>query len=190
MKFPIGNTLGLMAATAMLSGVAFAANHGSAAPNGSMSHIEGNAELLQPINIKSAAQGQAVTLKLTSTIQTPAGNKLPSGTELIGQIASVTPNAENAPATLALTFDQARLKDGKTLAIHATLIGIAPAGTDLSPNDNIQPDSVFEQEPGAIGGVSLRGDMQEALSGTLTDTRHNLKLNIGTEFLVAVRDNI
>jgi len=190
MKFPISKSLGLIAATAMLSGVAFAANHGSAAPNGSLSHIEGNAELLQPISIKSAAQGQAVTLKLTSTILTPAGNKLPSGTELIGQIASVTPNAENAPATLALTFDQARLKNGKTLPIHATLISVAPAGSDLAADDNIQPDSIFEQEPGAFSGVSMRSAMQESLSGTITDTRRNLKLNSGTEFIVAVRDNL
>ena len=190
MKLPIGSTLGLIAATAMLSGVAFAANHGNPAQPNNLSRIEGNAELVQTLNVNSATQGQAVTLKLTSTIETPAGNKLPSGTELVGQIASVTPYAQNAPATLAFTFDQARLKDGKTLPIHATLVGIAPAGADLAPIDAIQPDSVFVQEPGAIGGIALRGSMQESISGTITDTRRNLKLNGGTEFLVAVRDNL
>jgi hypothetical protein len=86
-----------------------------------------DAVLVQALDAKSARPGQSVTAKLTSLIKTSDGVKLPSGTELFGRVDTVNGSEDKSASTLSLTFNQARLRDGKTLPVKATLVGFSPA---------------------------------------------------------------
>lgn len=173
------NTIALTAAVIALTGIA-------AAQDQSPKLIAANSQLVRPLSSKSATQGQAVTVKLTGAIKTSAGVELPRGTELVGRVDEVKASDNKGPATLVLTFNQARLKDGKTLAVKATLVGFAPEGQAQELPVAVDSDSSFDQDPGASSGIVLHSAVQNKFSGTLTDNRHNITFAAGTQFLVAV----
>jgi hypothetical protein len=173
------NTIALTAAVLALTGIAVAQDQ-------SPKLTAGNSQLVRPLSSKSATQGQAVTVKLTGAIKTPAGVELPRGTELIGRVDEVKASDNKGPATLVLTFNQARLKDGKTFAVKATLVGFAPEGEIQELPVTVDADSSFDQDPGSSSGIVLHSAVQNKVSGTLTDNRRDINLTAGTQFLVAV----
>jgi hypothetical protein len=173
------STFALAAAAIALSGVA-------AAQDQPHKLVAGNTELVHPLSSKSAAQGQAVTVKLTGSIKTAEGVELPRGTELIGHVDEVKPSDNKGSSSLVLTFNQARLKDGKTLAVKATLVGFAPAGEVQELPVQVDADSSFDHDPGASSGVVLHSSVQSKSSGTLTGNHRDVSFTAGTQFLVAV----
>jgi hypothetical protein len=176
------STIGFATAIVALSGLAMAQDQ-SQGPK----LMTGNSELVRPLNTKSAAPGQAITVKLTSSIKTPEGVEIPRGTELMGKVEEVKASDNKGPSTLVLTFDQARLKDGKTLAVKTTLAGFAPAGQAPELNSVVAPDSTFDQQAEGHSGVALHSAVRDNASGTLTGEHSNISLGAGTQFLVAVR---
>jgi hypothetical protein len=146
----------------------------------------GNSELVRPLSTRSSAQGQAVAVKLTDSIKTPGGVELPRGTELVGRVDEVKASDNNGPATLVLTFDQARLKDGKTLPIKATIAGFAPQDESVNLPASVSPDGGFDQLAPGPSGVALHSAVQDNASGTLTDEHSNFRFGAGTQFQVAV----
>ena len=146
----------------------------------------GNAELTHAIDTTSATKGQIVTAKLAEAIESPQGVKLPRGTVLLGHVDQVEASHDKSPAKLALTFYKAQLKDGKIVAIKATLVTLAPAGTPQASGTTVPSDGTFTQEPGAISGVKMQSAVQEDTSGTLTRRDKNFRLGAGTEMQIAV----
>jgi hypothetical protein len=175
------NTAGFATAIVALSGLAMAQDQ-SAGPK----LVAANSELVRPLSSKSATQGQAVTVRITSSIKTPEGIEIPRGTELIGRIDEAKAADGKGPATLVLTFNQARLKDGKTLAIKATIAGFSPEDQVVDLPASVDPDGVFDQLAPGPSGVALHSAVQDKASGTLTDQRSNISLGAGTQFQVAV----
>jgi hypothetical protein len=112
--------------------------------------------------------------------------KPPSGTEKFGRLDTGKASEDKSASTLSLTFNQARLKDGKTLPGKTTLVGFSPAGSSDMLPDSVAPDGAFDQEPGAIGAVAIDSEVQQKVSGTLTDAHHNFRLGQGTQLMVAV----
>jgi hypothetical protein len=181
MKRLILNTLGLATAVVALSGLAIAQDQSQG-----LKLMAGNSELVQTLTTKSAKQGDPVTVKLTAAIKTPEGVELPRGTELLGHVDSVKASDNKGPSSLALTFNQARLKGGKTIAIKATLAGFAAAGDPQELPVAVAPDDTFEQLPGSNSGVMLNSAVKQDTSGTLSSEHRNIDLTQGTQFLVAV----
>jgi hypothetical protein len=175
--------IGLATAVVTLSGLALAQDQSA---NQSLNLMTGNSQLVRPLNTKSAAPGQAVTIKLTDSIKTPEGVEIPRGSELMGKVDEVKASDNHGPATLVLTFNQARLKDGKTLPVKTTIAGFAAASEGTQLPSLIASDSTFDQEAESHSGVALHSAVQDKTSGTLTDQRSNISLNAGTQFLVAV----
>lgn len=177
----IANALGLTAAFVALSGVAIAQSQTQA-----MNLMAGDTELVHSLDTKSAMPGQLVTVKLTDSIKTPDGIELPHGTELMGRVDQVKASEGKSPSKLVLTFSQARLKDGKTVPVKATLVGFAAAGGVGELPTTVAANASFDQEPGAMGDVALKSAVKQPVSGTLTNDHSNIKLGEGTQFLVAV----
>jgi hypothetical protein len=175
------NTLGLATVAVALSGLAIAQDQSQG-----LKLMSGNSELVHTLSTKSAKQGDPVAIKLTEEIKTPEGVKLPRGTELIGQVDSVKASEDKSPSSLVLTFNQARLKDGKTLAIKATLASFAAAGDPEQLPIAVAPDDTFEQLPASRSGVTLHSAVKDDVSGTLSSNGRNIDLTQGTQFLVAV----
>lgn len=148
-----------------------------------------NAKLDHTIDSKSAMVGQAVTAKLDGSVRTADGVDLPRGTELMGKVAEVK-NSGSGPVSLSLLFTIARLKDGKTIPVKATLLaaypedegdGVYTQAMGEAPAHVAADDSV-DQEPGALRHVSMKSAVKDSDSGTFTSTRGNFRLTAGTYF--------
>ena len=147
--------------------------------------MSGPAELNQTLDTKTAAQGQAVSARLTGAIQTPEGLKLPNGTELLGHVDQVRAAGNNSDANLTLTFDKARLKDGKEVAIKATLVEVNSPGTLSGPGTKVSSDGKFDQAT-STSGQTLHSEVPANNSGTLARKDKDIRLIKGTELLIAV----
>ena len=148
--------------------------------------VEGNAQLDNSLNSKSAKQGDVVTAKLTSTVKTPQRVELPRGTKLLGHVDAVTASDAKGPSKLVLTFDKAQLKDGKEVAIKATIAGVTPADGIKEMAGEVSNKASFTQPPGEISGVSLQSSVEDGNSGTLTGDHRDISLLRGTQLLMVV----
>jgi hypothetical protein len=151
-----------------------------------MQLMSGTAELVHSIDSQSATQGQAVSAKLTGTIETPEGLKLPRGTELLGRVSEVQASHDKSSAKLALVFDKAQMKDGKQVPIKATLVAVAPPGQVAGIPEKVAGDDSFNQEEGEISGVSMQSSVKAEDSGVLMSKDRNIHLDTGTELMIAV----
>ena len=154
-----------------------------------------NATLDHSFNSKGAKTGEVVTARLTSSVKTPDGVDLPKGTELVGKVAAVKAET-NGGVSVSLLFDAAKLKDGKQVPVKATLLAAYPASTGNDGEDSVQvigappahviSTDTFDQEPGALGHVSLKSAVKSDNSGTFASSDGNFKLGSGTYLQIAV----
>jgi hypothetical protein len=145
----------------------------------------GSALLGHSLDTKDAAAGQAVTAKLISPIETSEGLTLPRGTQLLGRIVDVQASHDKSPATLTLIFDKAKIK-GKEVPIKATLVAMGPQNTLPNAPAKVTSTDSFDQPEGELPGVSLHSAVQSDNSGVLTNKASNIRLDNGTEILLAV----
>jgi hypothetical protein len=155
-----------------------------------------NTRLVQPLDSATAAQGQAVAVKLDATVTTADGVKLPRGTELIGKVSEVKPSQSGGPASVSVVFTTAQVKGGKQIPVKATLLaaypgdqGVAAQYSDATMGtvaDNVSGDEQVDQEPGALPGVTLKAAAKNEDSGTFSKTNGNFKLGAGTYFQIGV----
>lgn len=142
------------------------------------------AALQHGLNTKTAKQGDAVTAKLSESVHL-AGTILPRNTVLIGHIDQVQPSENKGVAKVVLTFDHARLENGQQVAVKSTIVGVFPAGTELS-SPNLNPDMKIEQEPSSAHGFALTSSVVASNSGTLSANGKNIHLADGTELQLAM----
>ena len=137
-----------------------------------------NTELQNTLDTKTAKQGDPVTARLTDSVHL-AGTELPRHTLLLGHIDTVQPSENKGVSKVVLTFDQARLADGKQIAIKSTIVGVYPEGTALVAP--IAGETKVEQQASGAHGYALNSALDEANSGTLTANGKNVHIGIGTE---------
>lgn len=161
--------------------------------------VSAEATLTHKIDSKNAAQGQAVNAKLTSSVKTAGGMKLDKGTMLLGKVEQVQRSNDNGPSRLSIVFDQARLKDGKTIPVKATLLGAYPASTgeyyaETGTNGATmsgQPHGISDQQkidqmPGTLSHVGMQSAVQSNVSGTFISKDRNIDLKEGTRLQVGI----
>lgn len=144
----------------------------------------------KPLDSKNATVGEVVTAKLSGSVKTSDGMNLPRGTELVGKVASVQPARNNGPASVALVFTSAKLKDGKQIPVKVTLVGAytSSEGSDATygdqvmapPPSHVNPNDTFTQQPGALRHVAMNSAVKNGDSGTFSSTDGNFKLDAGT----------
>jgi len=148
--------------------------------------MSGSAELNQTLDTKTATQGQIVSARLTGTIQTPEGLKLPNGTQLLGHVDHVQAAANNnGDANLTLTFDKAQLKGGKEVPIKATLMEVNSPGTLPPVPVQVASGASFNEET-STSRQTLHSAVPDANSGTLVRKDKDIRLVKGTELIIAV----
>ena len=147
--------------------------------------MSGYAQLSHTIDSKSAIPGQIVSAKLTGSIQTTEGLKLPSGTELLGHVDRAQASKNNGEATIELTFDKAQLKDGQQVPIKANLLEVISADSAGEIPTAVANDDKFDQET-TVSGESLHSAVQNQNSGTIVRKDKDVHLVGGTKLLIAV----
>lgn len=160
--------------------------------------VSADAKLTHKIDSQSARQGQMVKAKLTSDVKTANGMKWDEGTILIGKVAKVEPSNNDGPSRLSIVFDEARLKDGKTIPVKATLLGAYPSNagdyySGIGSNNYMvgQPHRIssqqkVEQMPGTLSHVGMNSAVQSKVSATFIRKDGNIDLRKGTRLQVAI----
>jgi hypothetical protein len=155
----------------------------------------GNATLVHSLDSRKAQAGETVDAKLEQKVTLTNGTKLPSGTMLMGKVTA-DDMQEQGMSKLALRFDQARLKDGTTLPVRASIVGFYPADTadaEVSPtqdghvpNDWSARTLQLDQE-NVVPGVDLHSKIASHNSGVFVSTKKDdVKLHAGSEIQFAL----
>ena len=155
------------------------------------------AALQNTLDAKDARAGQQFEAKLPHTVKLKDGTKLPGGTMLIGKIGSDDMGVQGK-SKLVLCIDEAKLKDGKTVPVKATVVGIYPPGVQTSEYYLTNPagDQVSNpwhngvtkiDEIDALHNVDLHSNLHSKNSGVLVSKDNdNIKLKSGTELALAI----
>ena len=127
--------------------------------------------------------------ELTHKVTLTNGTVLPSHTLLIG---TVTRDDMQAAGTseFALRLNQAKLKDGKTLPIKATIVDITRPrfNTDEYPASNDWTSQTLTvEEPNVVSGVDLHSEIASNDSAVFVSTRkRDMKVPAGSELKLAI----
>jgi hypothetical protein len=117
------------------------------------------------------------------------GTVLPSHSVLIGKITRDDMHAAGT-SEFALRLDQARLKDGKTVPIKATIVDIArpSSNTDENPeSNNWTSETLTVKQLNVVSGVDLQSEIASNDSAVFVSTKkHDVKVPAGSEFKLAI----
>jgi uncharacterized lipoprotein YbaY len=117
------------------------------------------------------------------------GTVLPSHTVLIGKITRDDMQAAGK-SEFALRFDQAQLKDGRTLPIKATIVDIAPASFDTEESgasNSWTNQTLTVQQLNVVSGVDLHSEIASNDSAVFVSTKkHDVKVPAGSELKLAI----
>lgn len=158
--------------------------------------VPAQAVLHESLDARKAKVGDQISATLSEKVQLKNGPELPSGTLLEGKVAT-DDMQQKGTSKLALSLDHAQLKDGKTVPIKTTIIGIyqPSEGTpgyegmvpgqpaDSSWNKNIHAVDQID----ALPNVDLHSSITSMNSGVLVSTRKDdIKLGRGTQLALAI----
>jgi hypothetical protein len=122
-------------------------------------------ELVDKLDSKSARQGDSVVVKTDQALTISEGTEIPKGSKLVGHITNVQARGDGKEnSQIAIQFDHAELKDGKTLPIESVIQSVAPAGGSQMADSNTgafgtsQPPPVDAGAGTASGATNQRGN--------------------------------
>lgn len=194
-------SLGLATAALALTGAAWARPAASTSQQSGQSaqswHMVGaNVRLEHSLSVTSAHQGQRIEARLSDTVKTANGMKIPRGTEIWGRVQSVHASTNGGPSSLSLVFTTAQMKNGHRIPVKVTVLGAYPSdeaqlavtGSQTIPPapSHINDQARIDQEAGLLSHISMHSAVQSSNSGTFRDSRGNLKLRTGTYLQVGI----
>lgn len=149
------------------------------------------AELETSIDSKQIAPGDQIKAKLTRGIHLASGEKLPAGTELVGRVTADRSKPDNV--RVALRFDRAILKHGKTIPVEAMIVSILPSpssyyGTGSSgAGDSWTKKTLQVEQIGAVHGADLNARIGGRNSGVITSHKDkDVRIGAGTNLSLAI----
>lgn len=168
-----------------------------------MSTVVANVE--KTVDAKKAKPGAPFTAKIVTGTTLNDGTVVPIGSILEGHVDSATKSEHHSDSTLVLTIDKLKLKDGKEIPVKATIVQVASLekefGNDsgqphTGPFENNKQDSAMMNSslagqagssgPHPVPGLKLTSSVNDPTSGTLTQTRDNVRLSNENQIQVSV----
>jgi len=152
------------------------------------------AELTQPIDARKDHSGEQFYARLTDTVHLKNGTDLPKGTKLMGTISTDSMNPDGT-SRLALRFTTADTKNGQSIPIVATIMGVAPPpdGFVWDASDATPPPQQWDgttlrvDELGAASGFDLHSRIAGQNSGVLVSRKKDkIRLDDLTRFSLAI----
>jgi hypothetical protein len=149
-----------------------------------------NALLSRALDARKDHPGSLIQAKLMHSAHLSNGIELPSGTILMGSVVQ-DDLQQKGTSKLALRFDQARLKDGKVVPIHAMIVSILGPTYDetyLSDAPNLWTASTLQVDQlNVVPGVDLHSQIGSQNSGVFVTTKKDdVKLSRGSEVQLAL----
>jgi hypothetical protein len=183
-----------------------ASSQGSQDIQGAQAPIQGHQEatlmkpvravLIDSVDADRNHDGSTVQARLTQKVTLTNGTELPKNTVLLGQVTQDDTHQQGS-SKLALRFDQARLKDGTTVPVRATIVGYfsqntletevgSEAITEQAANDWSAKTLQLDQE-NVTRGVDLHSAIASKNSGVFVSTKKDdVKLKSGSEIQFAI----
>jgi hypothetical protein len=170
-----------------------------AARQEAMKMVTAQAKLTETLDAKNAQTGQQIKAKLQNDVQLKNGPKLPEGTMLLGKVT--TDSAQQNNARLAICFDHAKLTDGKTVPIKATVVGVAGPRNTYANNATGQmnqpastayaetwtPSTLQVDQVNAMSGVDLHSKIGSRNSAVfVSKSNDDLKIDSGSRLTLAI----
>ncbi len=159
-----------------------------------MQMVPADVALTGQLDARKVEPGYKLQTKLQDTVQLKNGPELPRGTALTAVVVTDKMQASGA-SRLALRFTSAELKDGKTIPIVATIVGVAhPVETDgLFPYGTSAVDPQWNSGTlsldliGVLPGVDLHSKIGDANSGVFVSTKKSdVRLAEGSRITLAI----
>ncbi len=117
------------------------------------------------------------------------GTILPAHTVLVGKISRDDMGAAGT-SEFALRFDQAQLKDGKTIPIKATIVGIRRPTSDSdddATSNNWTSQTLTVEQLNVVSGVDLHSEIASNDSAVFVSTKkHDVKVPAGSDLKLAI----
>jgi hypothetical protein len=132
-------------------------------------------ELDGKLDSKSARVGDPVVLKTMDKVVTSDGTVIPRGSRLVGHVTEVQAyDPVHGPARIAIAFDHAELKNGRSIAIYTLIGGVVPSGgaiNDLQSRESREDDGGGGGMMGmpVAGGVMANGGRKSATNADIGD---------------------
>lgn len=128
-------------------------------------------------------------VELSHKVTLSNGTVLPSHTVLSGRVTRDDMQT-TGKSEFALRFDQAQLRDGKTVPIKATIVNVATPVSGADGNDasnDWTSQTLTVEQLNALSGVDLHSEVASNNSVVFVSTKkHDVKLPAGTELKLAI----
>jgi hypothetical protein len=120
-----------------------------------------SAELTKRIDTRNAKVGDQLLAKTTSDTRLSDGTRLPKGTKLVGQVTDVhAKSGADKTSHLAFSLNQAVLRDGREIRLHATLTSLAaPSAPAAASMDDDMAGSGMAGGGASAGGRASGGGL-------------------------------
>ena len=158
--------------------------------------VPAQAYLLHKINARNAKVGGHFDAILSESVHLKNGPVLPKGTELIGSV--VTDDMQVAGTSkLALRITAARLNNGETIPVKATIVGVfspqneTAQGIEIAPGEeeaNPWSENVLTiDQPNAVSGVDMHSTVDGPNSAEFVSSKkNNVKIAAQSELALAI----
>lgn len=205
MKYQSALTLPALAACLVILGPKVAAAR--TAPNTTVSHpahmsvaghnqalkmVPAEADLTKTLDASNLRAGQKFEAKLSRKVDLKNGPVLPKGTELVGRVVKDQTNQNGQATVLTLRFTQADLKNGTTVPIKATIVGLYSTQNQFEPSYGMTqmpnywtPQTLQIDQVNALHHVDLHSRIAANNSGVMKSNK-NIRFSQGTEFALAI----
>lgn len=164
----------------------------TAGRNEAMKMVPAEANLTKKLDARNLRAGERFDAKLNSRVDLKNGPVLPKGTELVGTVVQNQGNQNGQPSVLTLRFTQANLKNGTTVPIKATIVGLYSAQNQFTPSTGItempnywNPQTLQVDQINALHDVDLHSRIAGNNSGVLKSNK-SIRFLEGTEFELAI----
>ncbi len=99
-------------------------------------------ELVSKLDSKTAKAGDSVVVKTKEPVKTADGIVIPKGSKLVGRVTTVQSHSHGSQnSAMAIRFDRAELKDGKTIQIESLIKSVAPPESAMAASTPAFPDA-------------------------------------------------
>ena len=180
------------ARTAPNTTVSQPAHVSAAGHNQALKMVPAEADLTKTLDASNIRAGQKFEAKLSSKVELKNGPVLPKGTELVGRVVKDQANQNGQPSVLTLRFTQADLKNGTTVPIKATIVGLYSTQNEFEPSYGMTqmpnywtPQTLQIDQVNALHHVDLHSRIAANNSGVLKSNK-NIHFSQGTEFALAI----
>jgi uncharacterized lipoprotein YbaY len=147
------------------------------------------AELSRTLDADKDHLDSTIEAELSHKVTLSNGTVLPSRTRLIGKITRDDMHAAGT-SEFALRFDQAQLKNGKTVPIKATIVDIRrpdPETDDYAASNDWTDHTLTVEQINAVSGVDLHSEIASNDSALFVSTKkHDVKVPAGSELKLAI----